>query len=153
MVQVAAVAWVWFLAQALPFATDAAQNKNTLPNHLTYKSYFLNTVLSFMKINNVIWKFRRIFNIQYLIQFLTLTLYFCYTYTEEVYCSSLLPPSLSSFFFFSFLLFRAAPVAYGGFQVRSLIRTTASGLRHNHSNAGSEPRVQPTPQLTAILYP
>ena len=50
------------------------------------------------------------------------------------------------FFIFIFiLLFRAVPVAYGGSQARALIRATAAGLHHSHSNAGSEPCVQPIP--------
>ena len=54
------------------------------------------------------------------------------------------------FFFFVFLLFIwAAPAAYGGSQARDLIGAVATGLRQSHSNAGSEPRLQPTPQLTA----
>ena len=54
--------------------------------------------------------------------------------------------------FFVFCLFafsRAAPVAYGGAQARGLIGAVAAGLHESHSNAGSEPRLQPTPQLTA----
>ena len=43
----------------------------------------------------------------------------------------------------------AAPAAYGGSQARGLIGAVATGLRQSHSNAGSEPRLQPTPQLTA----
>ena len=43
----------------------------------------------------------------------------------------------------------AAPVAYGGSQARGPVRAVATGLRQSHSNAGSEPRLQPTPQLTA----
>jgi len=43
----------------------------------------------------------------------------------------------------------AAPAAYGGSQARGRIRAVATGLRQSHSNAGSEPRLQPTPQLTA----
>ena len=43
----------------------------------------------------------------------------------------------------------AAPAAYGGSQVRGLIGPVATGLRQSHSNAGSEPRLQSTPQLTA----
>ena len=31
--------------------------------------------------------------------------------------------------------------------------STAPGLHHSHSNAGSEPRLGPTPQLTATPYP
>ena len=64
------------------------------------------------------------------------------------------------FFFFFFLSFcllsavvvaisRAAPAAYGGSQARGPVGAVATGLRQSHSNAGSEPRLQPTPQLTA----
>ena len=52
-------------------------------------------------------------------------------------------------FFFSF--FRAPPMAYGGSQARGLTGATAADLRHNHSNARSEPHLQPTPQLMATL--
>ena len=45
----------------------------------------------------------------------------------------------------------AAPAAYGGSQARGRIGAVATGLRQSHSNAGSEPRLQPTPQLTAML--
>ena len=50
-------------------------------------------------------------------------------------------------------MFRAAPAAYGGSQAKGLIRATAARLRHSHSNARSEPRLQPTPQLTATPDP
>ena len=40
-----------------------------------------------------------------------------------------------------FLLFRAAPAAYGSFQARGPIGVTAAGLRHSHSHARSEPRL------------
>jgi len=43
----------------------------------------------------------------------------------------------------------AAPAAYGGSQARGLIGAVATGLRQSHSNTGSKPRLQPTPQLTA----
>ena len=56
-------------------------------------------------------------------------------------------------FYFFFFFFRAAPAAYGGSQVRRRIGAVATGLYHNHSNAGSEPRLQSTPQLTATLDP
>ena len=58
-------------------------------------------------------------------------------------------------FLLFFGLFRAAPVAYGGSQARGLIGAAAAGLPQSHSNAGSEPYLQPTPQLTAnqILNP
>ena len=73
------------------------------------------------------------------------------------------PPLLFSFFsfflfFFVFLFFVvvvvvaiswAAPVVYGGSQARGRIGAVAAGLHQSHSNAGSEPRLQPTPQLTA----
>ena len=40
---------------------------------------------------------------------------------------------------FFLLLFRATPVAYGGFQARGLIGAIAAG--HSHSNTGSEPHL------------
>ena len=46
---------------------------------------------------------------------------------------------------------RAAPVAYGGSQARSLIGAVAASLCQSHSNVGSELRLRPTPQLTAML--
>ena len=52
-----------------------------------------------------------------------------------------------------FLLFRAAPSAYGGSQARGLIGATAAGLHHSHSNTGSKPPLRPTPQLMATPDP
>ena len=43
----------------------------------------------------------------------------------------------------------ATAKAYGSSQARSPIKAAAAGLRQSHSNIGSEPRLQPTPQLTA----
>ena len=57
-------------------------------------------------------------------------------------------------FFFFFLSFsRATPTAYGGSQARGLIRAVAAGLHHGHSNVGSKPCLQPTPQRTATPDP
>ena len=61
--------------------------------------------------------------------------------------------SLFFFFFFVFYLFRATPTAYGDLQARGQIGAAAAGLCHSHSNAGSEPRLRPTPQLTAMTDP
>ena len=47
----------------------------------------------------------------------------------------------------------AAPAAYGGSQARGRIGAVAASLRQSHSNAGSELRLQPTPQLTATPDP
>ena len=54
-----------------------------------------------------------------------------------------------------FLLFRAVPTAYGVSRARGQIRATAASHSHSrsHSNAGSQPRLQPTPQLTAMPDP
>ena len=52
-------------------------------------------------------------------------------------------------FFFFFGLYRAAPAAYGGSQARGRFGAVAAGLRQSHSNAGFEPHLRPTPQLTA----
>ena len=57
------------------------------------------------------------------------------------------------FIIYLFLLFRAAPTAYGGSQAQSLIGATAAGLHHSHSNARPEQRLGPTPQLTASPDP
>ena len=57
------------------------------------------------------------------------------------------------YFYFMFCLFRATPVAYGGSQARGRIGAVAACLHHSHSNTGSEPHLQPTPQLTARLDP
>jgi len=53
------------------------------------------------------------------------------------------------YFFFFLAISWAAPTAYGGTQARGQIGAVATGLRQSHSNTGSEPRLQPTPQLTA----
>ena len=55
--------------------------------------------------------------------------------------------------FFFFCLLKAAPVAYGVSQARGLTGVVASGLCHSHSNAGSEPHLRLTPQLTAMPDP
>ena len=46
---------------------------------------------------------------------------------------------------------RAVPVAYGCSQAWGLIRAVAIDLHQRPSNTGSEPRLRPTPQLTAML--
>ena len=54
-------------------------------------------------------------------------------------------------FFFCLCVARAAPMAHGGSQAGGPIRAAAADLRH--SNAGSKPRLRPTPQLTATPDP
>ena len=61
--------------------------------------------------------------------------------------------SLNFDFFFFFAISRAAPTAYGGSWARGRIRAVAASLHQSHSNAGSELRLPPTPQLTAMLDP
>ena len=58
---------------------------------------------------------------------------------------------LLSLFFLSFS--RATPAAHGGSQARGPIGAAAAGLPPGPSNTGSEPHLQPTPQLTAMLDP
>ena len=53
-------------------------------------------------------------------------------------------------FFVIFVLFRAAPMVYGGSQARGPIGAVVASLHQSHSNARSEPLLQPTPQLTAM---
>ena len=57
------------------------------------------------------------------------------------------------FFFGLFAISWAAALAYGGSQARGLIGAVAASLHQSHSNAGSEPRLQPKPQLTVTLDP
>ena len=60
--------------------------------------------------------------------------------------------SLGFFVVVVFCLFafsRAASAACGDSQARGQIGAVATGLCHNHSNSGSEPGLQPTPQLMA----
>ena len=63
------------------------------------------------------------------------------------------------FFFLSFVVVVvvaiswAAPAAYGSSPARGPIGAVAAGLHQSHSNAGSEPHLQPAPQLTAMLDP
>ena len=56
-------------------------------------------------------------------------------------------------FIYLAFFFRATPAAYGSYQAMGQIGTAAAGLHHSHSNAGSEPHLQPTPQLTATPDP
>ena len=53
------------------------------------------------------------------------------------------------FFFLVFCLFRATPTACGDSQARGPVGPVAAGLHHSHSNVGSKPRLQLTPQPTA----
>ena len=72
---------------------------------------------------------------------------------NSTFCLFSLSLFFLSFFFFCLLSFMAAPAAYGGSQARGPIGAVAASLHHSHSNAGSKPRLQPTPQLTATLDP
>ena len=56
-------------------------------------------------------------------------------------------------FFFVFCLFGTTPAAYVGSQARDLIGAIAAGLCQSHSNARSEPCLQPTTQLTLMPDP
>ena len=44
-------------------------------------------------------------------------------------------------------------MAYASSQARGLIGAVATGLRHSYSNARSETRLWPTPQLMAMTDP
>ena len=54
---------------------------------------------------------------------------------------------LTCFALLCFLLFRVAPMAYGGSQGEGQIGAAAAGLHHSRGNALSELRPGPTPQL------
>ena len=57
------------------------------------------------------------------------------------------------YFLFVFVFSRAAPAAHGGSQAKGRIGAVAASLHHSRSNAGSELRLQPTPQLRAASDP
>ena len=57
------------------------------------------------------------------------------------------------FVFCLFAISWAVPTAYGGSQARGRIGAVPTNLGQSHSNSGSEPRLQPTPQLKATLDP
>uniref|UniRef100_A0A8D1UP65 Uncharacterized protein n=1 Tax=Sus scrofa TaxID=9823 RepID=A0A8D1UP65_PIG len=57
------------------------------------------------------------------------------------------------YFFCLFAFSRAVPTANGGSQARGLIGAVATSLRQSHSNAGSESRLQPTPQFRTTPDP
>ena len=57
------------------------------------------------------------------------------------------------FYFILFCFLGLHPAAHGGSQARSQIRAIAAGHSHRHNNVGSEPRLWPTPQLTATPDP
>ena len=72
-----------------------------------------------------------------------------YSFFSKLYYNSdskIVPPSY-------IFLFGAAPKAYGGSQARGRIGAVASSLRQNHSNAGPEPHLWPTPQLRTMQDP
>ena len=52
-----------------------------------------------------------------------------------------------------FGLCRAASAAHGGSQAGGPIGAVATGLQQSYSNAGSEPHLWMTPQLTATADP
>ena len=70
-------------------------------------------------------------------------------YTE----GKLLKHMVILFLFIYFLLFRAAPMAYGSFQARGWIRATDAASLYHSRNAGSKPHMWPTPQLMATPDP
>ena len=59
----------------------------------------------------------------------------------------------TSFFFFFFCLFRAAPMAYGGSQARGPIGAGASSLHHSHGSVGSKPHSVTYTCSSQILHP
>ena len=56
-------------------------------------------------------------------------------------------------YYYYYFAFQGCTSAYGRSQARGRIGVAAASLHHSHSNAGSEPSLQLTPQLTAMLHP
>ena len=84
--------------------------------------------------------------------FPTLMYFFLRSKFDSLLTSLCLAVAFLKFFFF-FLLFRIIPVAYGSSQARGWIGATAACLHHSHSNARSEPCLQPAPQFTETPDP
>ena len=85
---------------------------------------------------------------------------FCSLILSQPQCSVLfiniqiiLQNSYCPFLFLNFLFFRAAPTACESSQARGRIGAVATDLHGSHSNSGSEPKLQPTPQRTATPDP
>ena len=57
------------------------------------------------------------------------------------------------FLLFFFFLLRTALAAYGSSRRRGRIGARAASLHQSHSNTGSEPPLQPTPQFMAVPDP
>ena len=76
-----------------------------------------------------------------------------FLFCREVHLYHILILFIYLFIYCLFLSSRAAPAAYGGSQARGLIGAVATGLRHGQSSVGSEPCLQPWPQLMAGLNP
>ena len=100
----------------------------------------LSHVTIYVIVKTCLWKFQE-GNICDIISFSNRTIFFCLT--RRVYLF------IAFFFLFVFCLYRGAPLAHGGSQVRGPIGAVAAGLHQSHSHAGFEPRLRPTPQLTA----
>ena len=60
---------------------------------------------------------------------------------------------LFTFYFCLFGISSATLATYGVSQARALIGAVATSLYQSHSNVGSKPHLQPTPQLTATPDP
>ena len=78
------------------------------------------------------------------------------TITGQMYIYSVVRTKILFFLIIEanfFFLFRAVPEAYGSSKARGQIGAAAPALHHSHRNTGSELRLQPIPQLTAMLDP
>ena len=73
--------------------------------------------------------------------------------TLKNYCWDIFVVNLNFYYFYYFFFFRPTPVAYGGSQARGRIAAVVTDLHHSHSNARSEPRLQPIAPLIATLDP
>ena len=65
----------------------------------------------------------------------------------------IVPARVRTCFFCFVLFFKAGLAAYGSFQARGPVRAAVASLHDSHSNVGTEPRLWPTPQLTAMPDP
>ena len=118
-----------------------------LPSFCLSNLKFYSSLHSFKKVFILYWT---IVDLQCWVSFRCTAKWFSYTYTYIHSFQILFPYSLLLLLLLLFCLFRVSPMAYGGSQARGRVRAVAASLCQSHGNAKSEPRLWPTPQLTAM---
>ena len=145
------------ISKSLPSSLLPSSRQDTsLPSRVTTTAIILSLLIAF-DFFNCMWKsmhsFLTGFHSTYLWNSFILLLWqylIPFHCNIVLYCVTIHYLYIHSFLFFFFLLSRATLETCGGSQARGQIGATTAGLRHSHSNTGSKPHLQPTPQLTTM---